>query len=610
MSTESIRQLLHNAIIAYYGMSTPIMSDEEFDTLFAQIYPDVEPFEVYKRIYSGNNRERKLRIPMLSLSKVRTENHNVLYKKIDYWLDNGATGIFLTPKFDGLACLITTDGSGEVLEAVTRGNGSVGQDITFVVSRIPHEAFPPNSNIQCEILLPSENLKKAEEITGNKYSNPRNAASGLVRLSNNKTPQVAQLLYLERHFDAQSEYAQSIPIQQAKDTIDENIAEYKNILDNLSVSTDGVVITAVRGDDICRYLGDDGSTPRWAAAWKFTDNELPAVISRVEWTTGRVKNTPVAVFDPPVDFGGHIVDRCSLHNMDTINTLGVAIGDVVALKLSGMVIPYISSVLSEGADRTLIVEPEGLDNNGLAYCSNVVDKLEIYGLGDVLTEHLHDVSVEKYPHDVVPIAVVKYLLDIREDKDILLGFPRVKEGKSLDNIYNSICSSLDDVTDTKLIALLGIKYIGTSLSKAIVATYSTRDELLNDLREENLKDVPLLGAIKKKTLLENSDSIIEVLSLFVENLDGYNTSVQEETHVGKIVVTGKFDVPRGVIEEQASSIGFECGKSVSKDTDYLITNDAGSTSSKMKKAQKLNIVIKEFQTSEDIIKFLKSVKNK
>ena len=203
MSKNDTKARVDKALIDYYSMNDSSMSDEEFDTLFDKVYPGKNPFDIYSQIFVGRGRRRELKKPMLSLAKATNINH------LGSWLTDmkksGYSYVTIVPKFDGAACLIETDSKGDVISAITRGDGKIGQDITYVVSNIPHkEDLPKDSLIQTEVTLENDKLKEASKLStdngGKEYSSPRNVAAGLIRKTGENARKGAEMLSIHQHF--------------------------------------------------------------------------------------------------------------------------------------------------------------------------------------------------------------------------------------------------------------------------------------------------------------------------------------------------------------------------------------------------------------------------
>ena len=615
----SDRNLIDKAIIAYYGMEDEIMSDEEFDTLFEKEYgTEVSPFEIYQKIYKGKGRERRLEKKMLSLKKANDEQE--LQYFIDKFYQQGADSIFITPKFDGLSALIKTDENSEVISATTRGNGRIGQDITYVISCI-EQNLPPSELIQAEVCLKEENLAETENITGKKYNHSRNAAAGIVRMSNNKTSKAAKLLNIAFHFRNDMYGARTYSLQQNDGmailvtngeicNLEEELYDYKNEYEKLGLLTDGVVIVAQKDGNIMRDLGDNGKQTEYAFAWKFPSRTQQAYIADIVWQQGRTKKTPVAIFSPPVRFGGTSVSRCTLNNQDFIDNLDVAPGDIVEVALFNEVIPGIVSVVEKGDGVGNPVENtnEQTDIDKIVpFVRNFLDILDVYGVGKKFHEDYAKYILDN-DLDIRP-GMVSTFLSICENEDILRAFTGMdsKNSKRRKAVHESFVRSKESADEAQWLASLGIPFIGVKNASKMIQKQGGIITMLSAL-SDNPESLEMEG-IGSKTLLpliHHKEEVLSALShIDFDDIDTVKDSSM--TIKGSIVITGKLDVSRKDAEKILNDNGWVLASAVSSETVAVITPDASSGSSKLKKAKQKNITIIESESLSDALEKLSHI---
>lgn len=613
------KNLIDKAIIAYYGMEDEIMSDEEFDTLFEKEYgTEVSPFEIYQKIYKGKGRERRLEKKMLSLKKANDEQE--LQYFIDKFYQQGADSIFITPKFDGLSALIKTDENGEIVSAATRGNGRIGQDITYVLSCVEQD-FPPSELIQAEVCLKEENLTEAENITGKKYNHARNAAAGIVRMSNNKTSRAAKLLDIAFHFRNDMYGARTYTLQKNDGRVilikngeiynlEEDLYDYKNEYENLGLLTDGVVIVAQKDGNIMRNLGDNGKQTEYAFAWKFPSRTQQAYLADIVWQQGRTKKTPVAIFDPSVYFGGTSVSRCTLNNQDFIDNLGVAPGDIVEVALFNEVIPGIVSVVEkgDGVGKPVVNIDETTDLDSIIpFVRNFLDVLDVYGAGKKFHEDYAKYIID---NDLdIRSGMVSTFLSICDNENILRTFTGMdnENSKRRKAIHESFIRSKDSADEAQWLASLGIPFIGIKNASKLIQKQGGIINMLGILSDDPASlEMEGIGSKTLLPLVQHKEEVLSALSHI--NFDDIDTVKNSSmTAKGSIVITGKLDVSRKDAEKILNNNGWSLASAVSSETVAVITPDANSGSSKLKKAKQKNIVIIESESLSDALEKLSHI---
>ena len=377
----ALREELHKHNYNYYVLNAPEISDKEFDDKMRmlqdleKLHPEMQdPNSPTMRVGSDLSKDFKQvyhQYPMLSLSNTYSKNEVTdFYNRVQELLEGEAFEICCELKFDGTSISLVYE-NGKLIQAVTRGDGEKGDDVTDNVKTIRsiplvlHGDYPQRFEIRGEILMPwvvFEELNREREAREEPlFANPRNAASGTLKLQNSSVVASrkldAYLYYLlgeqlpcEGHYENMQKAASwgfkvSEHMRKVK-TLDEVFAfldYWDTERKNLPVATDGAVlkVNSIRQQ---RHLGYTAKSPRWAIAYKFQAERALTRLNQVTFQVGRTGViTPVANLDP-VQLSGTIVKRASLHNADIIEGLDLHIGDMVYVEKGGEIIPKITGV--------------------------------------------------------------------------------------------------------------------------------------------------------------------------------------------------------------------------------------------------------------------------
>ena len=625
VTIEHERALLHNATIAYYAMDDAVMSDAEYDALFENLYgEELTPFELYQKLFVKDARKRELKRAMLSLTKARTagEVANWIAKVRAYDAD---AIISLAPKYDGLACLVEV-ADNEIVSAITRGNGSIGEDVTYAVRNIPtpENFFAADGLYQVEVCMSTESMNElnAKRDTSKTYKHPRNAAAGVLRLSTAQTRFHAGYLSMHHHFATSAFGYQYTLDDSAEKDIESTMTHYRDEIlrrmnqQSTAILTDGIVLYAHDADgNPLRYMGDDGAHPRWAIAWKFPNEGKIANLVNVHWQRGRTKNTPVATFYPPVDFDGVLVERASLHNQDQIDSLGIQIGDQVEVVRSNEVIPYVMSLHHEGEDREPIpAEPEVGEITTEMLLSLMVNVLDIRNAGAggrrirTIAQWMDDNYVIGEDNYAIE-DIILIMADVAESPDLIEGLDRLGK-KSAAALADSIAQRLAEATMVQWFACLGIPGIGRRVWSVVFDHLGGAAQIIAALESDDELKIPILGPKRESLLREHLDEIRSLTKLIEDKfgdvpgldeapvLDDDNT---ENSTGGIIVVTGKIDgVPRSAVADKISSLGWKMASSVTAETTVLF-NASGRESTNTKNAEKKNVAVANINSLDEII---------
>jgi len=610
---------------AYYVDDNPIASDEEYDKLnrevlgFEESNPTlIDPNSPTQRV-GGIVSEGFVKAKHLSRMWSQEDIFNTTeledwIKRASKVVDRDSMQFVCEPKFDGASLNIIYE-NGILKQAITRGDGTIGEDVTVNVKTIqsvpltiPYDGL---IEIRGEVVIKKEDfLKINQERLANgepTFANPRNAAAGSLRQLDSSITAKRKLFFNvwgvgqnSLEFNKSSEVMNFIhsfrfekpPIQKICTTVEEIEELYHEIIkqrETISMGLDGMVIKI----DSLEAQSDLGYTvkfPRWSCAYKFPAVEKTTKVKDIILQVGRTGAiTPVADVVPTL-IDGSTVSRATLHNFDEIERLDLKIGDTVIIIKSGDIIPKITKVLVDRRDGTeqnitpptncpkcnseLLVEDILIKCQNLDCPSRVVNSIiyfaskscmNIDGLGNKIVELL--VTKEKIK-DVLDLYSLKYA-----DLDGLESF---KE-KKINNLLNAIeATKRSDLH--RVINALGIEHIGEVASKQIALEFGL--DILN-VTFEQLEQLDGFGEQMANSLLE----FIRVNRTIMEKLfDIVQPTIQEKKIIVEnsfkdktVVLTGTMSVSRGIIKDQLENLGAKVSGSVSKKTDFVIYGeDAGS----------------------------------
>lgn len=648
---EQLRSLLHQHNYNYYVLNTPSISDQEFDSLMRQLQELEEQHPEYQdenspsvRVGSDINKnftQVSHKYPMLSLSNTYSQGEvTEFYQRVRKAL-NEEFEICCEMKYDGTSISLIYE-DGKLMRAVTRGDGEKGDDVTDNVKTIKSiplvlhgSNYPPMFEMRGEILMPwdtFEELNREKEAREEPlFANPRNAASGTLKLQNSSIVASrkldAYLYYLlgdNLPFDGHYENLQEaqkwgfkISPLMRKCHSTEEIFEFINYWDierkNLPVATDGIVLK-VNSLKQQKNLGFTAKSPRWAIAYKFQAERALTRLNSVAFQVGRTGTvTPVANLEP-VQLSGTVVKRASLHNADIIENLDLYIGDMVYVEKGGEIIPKIT-----GVDTTLrsfmigekvkfinqcpecgstLIRYEG---EAAHYCPNdsacppqIKGKIEhfisrkamnIDGLGPETVDSFYSLGLIQNTADL-------YQLTIEKIKDL-----DGKGEKSAENIINGIEQS-KKVPFERVIFALGIRFVGETVAKKIAKSFTNIDELINASKEE-LINIDEIGEKIAQSILnffsnETNRTLIQRLKdagLTLQRSEEERADYTDKLSGLSIVISGVFthysrDEYKAMIEKNG---GKNVG-SISAKTSFILAGE-NMGPSKLEKANKLGIKI-------------------
>lgn len=648
-AAQELRQTLAEYSEAYYTKDAPVVEDHVYD----ELYRDLETLEAaFPIIVTNDSPTQKVgdqvlpgfkkvthEVPMLSMGDVFSEEElatfdNRLQKNVEHAIEYN-----VELKIDGLAIDLIYE-KGQFVRGATRGNGTIGEDITQnlkTIKAIPQTLTKPVSiEVRGECYMPKASfaaLNEKREAEGQPpFANPRNAAAGSLRQLDAKIAaerNLSAFMYTIVTFDDVQATTQHEALEVLAELgfnvnptaeVCHNMTEVKTFIeryqatrDDLEYGIDGVVLK-VNDLALQRQLGNTVKVPRWEIAYKFPPEEAATIVRDIEWTIGRTGVvTPTAVMDP-VQLAGTTVARASLHNADMLRDKDVRLLDTVLLHKAGDIIPEISQVVlaKRPADSQPYVIPTEcpscghelvhLDEEVALRCINPMcpaqvkeqlthfasrNAMNIDGLGPRIIAQLLDQGLV---HDVADLY--------RLAADQLAQLDKFKE-KSINNLLNAIEASRQNSLE-RLLFGLGIRHVGAKAARLLAEHFLTMEALMASDQEE-IMSVDTIGETIADSLAtyfadDQVQTLIRELAEVQVNLTytGVTKAQAENSDSyfnGKtVVLTGKLSqYTRGELKQQLEDNGAKVTGSVSKKTDILIAGeDAGS---KLTKAQALEIPI-------------------
>lgn len=646
---ESLRAELHRHNHQYYVLNEPLISDYEFDLKMKELQQLEEAFPDFfdansptQRVGNDINQsfiQVKHLYPMLSLSNTYTENEIAdFWERLRKSLDDDFE-LVCELKYDGTSISLIYE-NGQLLRAVTRGDGEKGDDVTSNVKTIRsiplhlQGDYPAFFEIRGEILMPwsvFNDINKAREARNEPlFANPRNAGSGTLKLQNSSTVSERRLdsflyslpgntLDFKTHYEslmaAKSwgfKISDSIRVCRSLQEVFDYIHYWDNARKGLAVATDGIVIK-LNSLAQQQTLGLTAKSPRWAIAYKYQAEKALTTLLEVVYQVGRTGAvTPVANLSP-VLLSGTTVKRATLHNADIIETLDLHLGDMVYVEKGGEIIPKITEVALEQrkaeSEKVQFIEncPEcgtalmRVDGEAAHYCPNengcppqIKGKIEhfvsrkamnIDGLGSETISLLYNNNLLK---SVADIYIIK--------TDDISQLERLGQ-KSAQNIIASVKESLQ-VPFERVLFALGIRFVGETVAKKLAMAFHDIDRLMKASQEE-LEQVDeigerIAGSVIGFFSIADNQKLIQQL-----RAAGLQFVVAEEKKLlrgdvlaGKtIVISGTFtkhsrDEYKSLIEQH----GGKSSGSISSKTAFLLAGE-NMGPEKQKKAETLGVAI-------------------
>nr|DAQ59929.1 MAG TPA: DNA ligase [Caudoviricetes sp.] len=624
---SQLENLIEEYANAYYNKNESLISDFEYDKLVEELNAlykkhGITPTKVGANPISKFSKVQH-KVPMLSLEN--SYNIEDIVKWIQSSCENKVIDIEIEPKIDGLSisCIYK---DGKLVQAITRGNGTIGEDVTenvMQIRNIPLQLKEPISiEVRGEVYMTREDFDKVNKQRVSEgeipYANPRNLASGTLRqldanvvkerglhvlfyyIVGNGTPtQLEDIFMMHRlglpTMDKYRYIVKSNDLQNMEITI--NAIKAKDY----GFDIDGAVLK-VNDKKYWEALGNRANSPRWAIAYKYPTDSVVTTLEEVDWTIGRTGIlTPVACFKP-VTIGGTIVSYASLHNAEMVKKMDLKLNDRIIVKKAAEIIPQVVSVITEartGNEKDINI-PELCP-----YCDNKILEVDPF-IGCSDPEHCVGCRIEQLKYfasrdimnirglgDAAANSIVYYIMDNEDNLDVLygsfikeIGFRTLSDAlgrKNAEKLMEEINNSKNQPFN-RVLSGLQIPFIGRRMSKTLANHYGSIDKIKDAVLDGSIVNVDGVGDEMLNYMrkwFENKRNL-----KLIENLRPY-LNMESEVKVSKsnkldglnFVVTGS--IPghtRESIKELIESHGGHVTDSVSSKTDWLILGENGSKS--------------------------------
>ena len=631
---DELIETLNEASAAYYDEASEIMSNYEYDALYDEL-ESLEKETGYTPLNSPTKNvgytvqselpKERHRSRMLSLDKTKSR------EELAAWL--GDHKGLLSWKLDGLTVVLTYEG-GELVKAVTRGNGDIGEVITpnaRVFVNVPkHIPYKGHAVIRGEAVITYEEFDRINEAIDDadaKYKNPRNLCSGSVRQLNSKiTAERNVRFYAFTLSEADGVDYEGLRSNQMKwmaeqgfdvveyvkvdnKSIFEAIDNYAERVHSFEIPSDGLVLT-LEDLEYAATLGTTAKFPRDSLAFKWADQQAETILREIEWSPSRTGLlNPIAIFDP-VELEGTTVKRASVHNLNIMETLKLGIGDTITVYKANMIIPQIGDNLTKSGNIELpshcpvcdgTTEIKLMTGTKVLTCTNPnclakqVKRFSLFVSRDALNiEGLSEQTLLKF----IGLGYIKSFADIfrlenhRDEIVELDGFGK----KSYDKLSSSIEKARHTVPARILVAL-GIPGVGVTTAAQIARACENKWAKISSLSYDELIAINGIGEVMARdyeSFFADEHNKSVVLDL-VDELD-IDESYEKagEALSGEIfVITGSLEhyKSRTELKKEIEAKGGKVAGSVSKNTSYLVTNNPESGSSKNKAAAELGVKI-------------------
>ncbi len=650
---ERLKKLVNYHNNLYYNLDNPILSDTQYDELYAQLKNLEDQYPQYRTKNSPTQRvggqAAALFAPVTHAAAMMSLDNSYSPDEIREWYDRTAKTLqredfemVVEAKIDGVSCSLTYL-DGKLIRAASRGDGKTGEDITAnvrTIKNIPHELPDAPAGIleiRGEVYLDKkdlETLNASQILKGeNTFANTRNAAAGSLRQKDPHVTAGRPLKFFAHSFGAGDisadsfsafitqckEWGFSICPARTKTTLISEVIRFYNQFEssrhNLPFDVDGLVVKVNRFE-YQRILGVTAKSPRWAIAFKYPAPQATTTVNNIIFSVGRSGIiTPVAELEP-VPCAGVIISNATLHNFDEINRLGIRVGDTVIIERAGEVIPKVVKVAEHKGSADVIPpaacpscgEPVYKEQDEVGYyCINPScpaqlrarllhfasrNAMDIDGLGDVVMDQLLE---NKYVADFADIYALTFLH--------LLNLENFKDKKA-QNLLDSIEASKQKPL-SKLLFALGIAFVGEKTAEILADRFRTLDAL----KDASLEDLQSVREVGEKVSLSIYDFFRNLRALEqIERLRaaGLNFTQPKKELSGNVldgktlVFTGELKtMTRTEAELLAKEYGGKASGSVSKKTSYVVAGEAAG--SKLKKANELGVPV---LTEEEFLKLI------
>ena len=644
------KEIRHNEYL-YYVLDAPEITDAEYDRMMVRLreieaeYPDSVPADSPTQRVGGRASSQFTEVrhlePLLSLGNVfSAEELRAFDERVKGGLPDGSRVEYvMEPKIDGLACSLIYE-NGRLVRAATRGDGTVGENVTAnvrtirsipLVLKAPEgETLPELLDVRGEVYMPRHAFMQLNEQRAERgeseFANPRNAAAGSLRQLDPQVTASRSLSFFayylvgegarEKHSESLAALArygfkvsENYKVVENIDAAIKYIADFNELRQGLAYDTDGAVIKV---NDVYqqRILGATGKDPRWATAYKYPPEQAETTLEDIDWRVGRTGVlTPTAVLTP-VKLSGSVVSRATLHNEDFIRSKDIRIGDRVLINKAGEIIPEVLRVVTEkrtGEEKEVEIPTKCPD------CGWSVERKGAEAAIRCTNPHcpalgreglIHFVSREAMNIEGCGPSVINALLDaglVRDAADLyslkkedVLKLERMGE-KSADKLLAAIAASKANELD-KLLFALGIRHVGAKVARTLAVEFGSMEALLT-AEADQLAAIRDIGAVIAESVVTwlsvptNRDLLERLAAAGLTMTFTAPASSEDNPFFGKtLVFTGTMPtLGRAEAKTMAQDVGAKVSGSVSKKTDYVIAGaEAGS---KLEKAQALGVTV-------------------
>lgn len=644
------KEIRHNEYL-YYVLDAPEITDAEYDRMMVRLreieaeYPDSVPADSPTQRVGGRASSQFTEVrhlePLLSLGNVfSAEELRAFDERVKGGLPEGSRVEYvMEPKIDGLACSLIYE-NGRLVRAATRGDGTVGENVTAnvrtirsipLVLKAPEgETLPELLDVRGEVYMPRHAFMQLNEQRAERgeseFANPRNAAAGSLRQLDPQVTASRSLSFFayylvgegarEKHSESLAALArygfkvsENYKVVENIDAAIKYIADFNELRQGLAYDTDGAVIKV---NDVYqqRILGATGKDPRWATAYKYPPEQAETTLEDIDWRVGRTGVlTPTAVLTP-VKLSGSVVSRATLHNEDFIRSKDIRIGDRVLINKAGEIIPEVLRVVTEkrtGEEKEVEIPTKCPD------CGWSVERKGAEAAIRCTNPHcpalgreglIHFVSREAMNIEGCGPSVINALLDaglVRDAADLyslkkedVLKLERMGE-RSADKLLAAIAASKANELD-KLLFALGIRHVGAKVARTLAVEFGSMEALLT-AEAEQLAAIRDIGAVIAESVVTwlsvptNRDLLERLAAAGLTMTFTAPASSEDNPFFGKtLVFTGTMPtLGRAEAKTMAQDVGAKVSGSVSKKTDYVIAGaEAGS---KLEKAQALGVTV-------------------
>lgn len=644
------KEIRHNEYL-YYVLDAPEITDAEYDRMMVRLreieaeYPDSVPADSPTQRVGGRASSQFTEVrhlePLLSLGNVfSAEELRAFDERVKGGLPDGSRVEYvMEPKIDGLACSLIYE-NGRLVRAATRGDGTVGENVTAnvrtirsipLVLKTPEgETLPELLDVRGEVYMPRHAFMQLNEQRAERgeseFANPRNAAAGSLRQLDPQVTASRSLSFFayylvgegarEKHSESLAALArygfkvsENYKVVENIDAAIKYIADFNELRQGLAYDTDGAVIKV---NDVYqqRILGATGKDPRWATAYKYPPEQAETTLEDIDWRVGRTGVlTPTAVLTP-VKLSGSVVSRATLHNEDFIRSKDIRIGDRVLINKAGEIIPEVLRVVTEkrtGEEKEVEIPTKCPD------CGWSVERKGAEAAIRCTNPHcpalgreglIHFVSREAMNIEGCGPSVINALLDaglVRDAADLyslkkedILKLERMGE-RSADKLLAAIAASKANELD-KLLFALGIRHVGAKVARTLAVEFGSMEALLT-AEADQLAEIRDIGAVIAESVVTwlsvptNRDLLERLAAAGLTMTFTAPASSEDNPFFGKtLVFTGTMPtLGRAEAKTMAQDVGAKVSGSVSKKTDYVIAGaEAGS---KLEKAQALGVTV-------------------